>query len=110
MNRYTITTTCDDTFPGAVIDLTAELGETVDLSTANINMDFRLNSKTGTLSLSIEDGYGITISGVKQFEIDKQVFDLAAGTYYSDCEITLTNGDVYTPVSIKWIIEQDVTK
>jgi hypothetical protein len=110
MNNYQIRHVKADTFPGATIELIANTSEDFTLTGAAIKMQLRLNTKTGTVALELTESDGITITGEKTFEIDRQIIDIAAGIYYADINITLANNEVYTPITILWTILQDVTQ
>lgn len=98
-----------DTYMGDTIDLEPLTIEDFTLVGASIRCALRLNNANGAVALTLADGSGLTITGDKQFEVDRQIINIASGSYYSDFEITLANGEIYTPIIRTWLIIQDST-
>lgn len=99
-----------DTFNGQQFTLNIN-GSPADLTGASIRMDLR-KVKTGpyVLRLSTDNG-GISIlvpvSGI--FQINPQIIDVQAATYFYDIETTFQDGTVKTYIDGTWLISQDVT-
>lgn len=83
----------------------------VDLTNADIKIEFRYSSKTGRLTKTIEVGNGITITDAVNgvFRINAFVVLLDVGRHYYDIQLTL-NGEIKTYVEGVFTVLQDVTK
>jgi hypothetical protein len=95
------------TYPGAVMGFSANIeGETIDITGADILMQFRRTSKTGELVYEIKVDEGITIIDSTTAAIDEQLLpeSLTAGTYFADVEVTQADGYKGIPIETEWQI------
>lgn len=99
-----------DTYEVVQFTLTIE-GVALDLTGATINIEFREETKTGTVGKSISTASGITITDATGgvFVIDAFTMDLNANTYYYDIQITDALSIITTYIQGKLEVTQDVT-
>jgi hypothetical protein len=84
----------------------------VDLTDAEIRIQFRYRSKTGAIVKDISVGTGITLTDAVNgiFTIDKFTpVDWAVDNYYYDAQVTFPNGDIGTYVWGMVEIVQNIT-
>jgi len=86
-------------------------GSPLDLTNSEIKIQFRHQSKKGTLvkSLSLDDGISLTDAQNGIFTIEPFVIDMPVGKNYYDIQMTL-NDDIKTYVEGVFEVLQDVTK
>lgn len=88
-------------------------GDPIDLSNSSVRMYIRPTAASNTLSLSIEEGTGITVTANPNnfqniININK-VITLAAGEYVYDLEIT-TGSVVRTYLKGEFTVTQDISR
>lgn len=106
---YTIRVWRNDTL---AINFTLDLdGSPIDLSGCTVRMQIRPDYGSNTLSLSLTEGDGITVTGTdhNNIEVIKKI-TLTAGTYVYDLEVESSDGSVKTYVRGDFIISEDATK
>lgn len=85
--------------------------EPIDLSSATIRMQIRPDYGSNTLTLSLTEGNGITVTGTSNNMVAlNKVITIASGEYVYDLEAAFANGDVKTYVKGEFIVSEDSTK
>lgn len=99
-----------DTFQGQEFTYVRN-GSPIDLTGASIAMMLRVTKTQVTPDLSFSVGSGITITDAVNgvWEIDEQIIDIDANTYFQDIQLTESDGKVTTFTQGTWNILQDVT-
>lgn len=97
------------TFYGLEIELINSSGNEQTFIGSTISCEFRLNSKTGTLALTLDTDNGVSIVDATHAQIDEQIINIAAGLYYADIKIEFANGEVDASQEIKLTVTQNVT-
>lgn len=94
MTNYDITVKRKTTYLGDKFRIHVN-GAPLDLTGASILVQFR-KAPLKTVFLELRIGSGITVTDAPNgaFQFDTQVFDLAAGQYGYDVEITLASGKI----------------
>lgn len=101
-----------DTFNGLSFTVTVNT-VALNLAGSSIKMELKLNKRPETAVAktfsTTDNSILITEPSNGKFQIAKQVIDISANIYFYDLEITLQSGDIYTYISGKWQILQDIT-
>ena len=100
-----------DTFAGLTVTVKDSTSTVIDLTGATVRMDFRFQSRVGTLALQLTNGAWLTISDPTGGVIEVGGFQLSipVGTYYYDLQLQLASGDVFTALYGTFSVVQDVT-
>lgn len=101
-----------DTYNGVRFEL-LDQGEVVNLTGAVISLELKEDKNESTISVltlsTVVGGLSIPSPLLGVFQIDQQIIDIDAKTYYYDIEITFPDGTVKTYVKGKWTVVQDIT-
>lgn len=94
-----------DTFDGVDFTVTVNAAP-LDLTGATITMTVKKDSCKGQTVLTLTNGSGLTVTNAAngQFEIDEQIINLPADTYYYEITFTLADTSVKTYISGYWTI------
>ena len=101
----------NDTFSSVLFTYQDNLGTPIDITGAELKVQFRFRNKTGRVVKEVSDGLGITITNATagEFKIDEFTpVDWQVDCYYYDVQMTL-NGEIKTYVGGKVKVIQDVT-
>jgi hypothetical protein len=83
----------------------------LDLSGATVRMQIRPSYGSNTLTLSIAEGTGITVTGDDDNIVSiSKLITITAGEYVYDLEIQYASGEVKTYVQGAFSVHEDVTK
>lgn len=86
-------------------------GVPINLGSSTVRMQIRPDYGSNTLSLSLTEGNGITVTGTNNDTIEvKKLITLAAGSYVYDLEVQSSDGTVKTYVNGDFIVSEDATK
>jgi hypothetical protein len=101
-----------DTYDGVQFTLlNTEDSSPIDLTGAAIKIQFRYDSKIGTVQKEINIGSGVTVSDAINgiFSIDPFLIDWKPDTYFFDIQMTFPNGVVRTYIQGTIKVIQDIT-
>ena len=84
--------------------------EDIDLTGYKISCQFRFESKTGEVAISLTEQSGIVIFDTNKIRVMADtIINWNAGTYYYDIQFDDTNGDIETYIEGTINILQDVS-
>jgi len=108
---YDITAYRGDKWDGASFTITVN-DIPLDMTGATAEAKFRrtlTNIGPYALRMETDDGLTITDAAGGVIQMDPRTWDIGAGVYYYDVEITLANGDPVTYIKGTLTLTQDVT-
>lgn len=99
----------NDTWNGAIITITDDLGALVNLTGYKARMIFKLSANSDKVfGFSTEDATMIIPADASgTIQVLKRLMNVPANQYYSDLQLTNPIGDVLTSNNYSWLITPD---